>query len=64
MRPRTIVAAASLALALSGCSQANNGSASTTANDAVIVVPYTIESGKSRADALKAIGGIGESIKS
>lgn len=56
MRLKPALAATGLLLALAGCGEANDRSAAT--DDTVIVVPYTVEPGTSRAEAVKAIGDI------
>lgn len=63
MRLRTTVTATGLLFALTGCGGSADRSAATAAGDTVIVVPYTVEPGRSRADAVKAIGDIAANMR-
>jgi heme-degrading monooxygenase HmoA len=64
MRLPTLVGALSLLLMAGACtSHSDNAAAQKATDPVVIVVPYTIEPGKSEADALRAIQAISAEIK-
>lgn len=64
LRFRTIIATAGLFVAVPACDQATDErSAAAKAGEAVIVVPYMVEPGRSRTDAMQAIENIAAELR-